>query len=127
VLDASAGVEMLFGTDRGRAIEAQLPDDSDEWVPETFFAEVAATIRRAELSLRVTPERASAALSALLAGTQHRVQIRSLLAEAWTFRHNLTIGDALYVVLARHLGAVLVTADIRLANAPGIGVEVIAP
>jgi predicted nucleic acid-binding protein len=33
------------------------------------------------------------------------VQVRSLLPEAWTFRHNLTIGDALYVVLARHLGA----------------------
>ena len=40
-------------------------------------------------------------------------------------RHNITVNDALYVVLARHLGAVLATADLKLARAPGLDVEVI--
>jgi predicted nucleic acid-binding protein len=35
-------------------------------------------------------------------------------------RHNLTPYDAAYVALAEALGANLVTADARLANAPGL-------
>ncbi len=127
MLDASAGVEMLLRTERGRAIRDRIPDDVEEWVPEIYFVEVAATLRRAELAGRVTVDRAALALSDLLAGPQRRVQVRALLPEAWTLRHNLTVTDALYVVLARHLGAALVTVDERLAGAPGIDVEVIAP
>lgn len=57
-----------------------------------------------------------------------RVGVRSLLDEAWTLRQNLRIADAIYVVLALHLGAELVTRDSRLANAPGTNVPmVIAP
>jgi predicted nucleic acid-binding protein len=40
------------------------------------------------------------------------------LEEAWTYRHNLVIADALYVVLAVRLKADLITGDRRLANAP---------
>jgi hypothetical protein len=46
------------------------------------------------------------------------VRVATLLPEAWSLRHNLTVADALYVVLARHLDAVLVTADRRLASSP---------
>ena len=42
-----------------------------------------------------------------------------------TKRGNLTVADALYVVLAEHLSAALVTADVKLANAPGLGVPTI--
>ena len=41
--------------------------------------------------------------------------------------HNLTFADALYVVVALHLQAELATADMRLANAPGLPVETITP
>ena len=118
VLDASAGVEMLLTTEVGRVIRERLPVAVEEWVPEIYLSEVAGTLRRAELSGRVRPERAAIALGDLLAGPQRRVQVRTLLPEAGTLRHNLTINDALYVVLARHLGAALVTADMRLAKAP---------
>lgn len=52
----------------------------------------------------------------------------ALLLEAWSLRHNLTVHDAVYVVLTRQLDdAVLVTADERLARAPDLGVEIIRP
>ena len=118
---------MLLRTERGRAIRNRLPGNVDEWVPEIYFAEVAGALRRAERAGHVTVDRAAVALSDLLAGPQRRVQVRALLPEAWTLRQNLTIADAIYVVLARHLGASLVTVDERLAGAPGLDVEVIAP
>ncbi len=42
-------------------------------------------------------------------------------------RHDLTVADALYVAVALHAGAVLATADMRLANAPNLPVETITP
>lgn len=38
---------------------------------------------------------------------------------------HLTVHDALYVVLASHLDASLVTTDVRLANARNLGVPTI--
>ena len=37
----------------------------------------------------------------------------------WTLRENLTAYDATYVALAEALGCTLVTADARIAQAPG--------
>jgi len=42
-------------------------------------------------------------------------------------RNNLTVADALYVVLAQHLDAPLITTDQRLANSPGLAVATITP
>jgi predicted nucleic acid-binding protein len=126
VVDASAGVEMLLATDAGDTIDRALPVDAVQWVPEIYFAEVAGTIRRSELTHRITEQRAAAALDRLLSAPLERVQVRPLLSEAWTLRQNLTVTDALYVVLARHLRAPLVTADLKLAAAPGLGVDVIS-
>ncbi|MGQ0431873.1 MAG: type II toxin-antitoxin system VapC family toxin [Microthrixaceae bacterium] len=112
VLDAAAGVELLLRTETGQRLGDRLPSDAEEWVPEVYFAEVAATLRRAELAGRLTPERASVALDDLLAGPLRRVQVKALLPEAWTLRHNVTITDALYVVLARHLADALVGGDL---------------
>ena len=48
--------------------------------------------------------------------------LRKANAIAWAYK--ITIYDALYVALARRLGALLVTADARLAQAPALGVAV---
>jgi predicted nucleic acid-binding protein len=96
-------------------------------VPEHFYVETAATLRRLQLASQVTEERASIALSRLLATPARRVQIRPLLSEAWTLRHNITVADALYVVMAKHLRATLVTLDANLANAPNLGVDTLVP
>ena len=42
----------------------------------------------------------------------------------WELRDNLTVYDAAYVALAEALDAVSVTADVRLARAPGVRCDV---
>ncbi len=49
-----------------------------------------------------------------------RVSHRPLLRRCWELRDNLTVYDAAYVALAESLDATLVTADARLARAPGV-------
>lgn len=46
-----------------------------------------------------------------------------LIDEAWTLRSNLIVHDAVYVVLARHLGAPVLTGDRKMAGAPNTGVQ----
>jgi predicted nucleic acid-binding protein len=52
---------------------------------------------------------------------------RGLLARAWELRDSVRGWDAFYVALAEALGGRLLTADARLARAPGLacGVEVV--
>jgi predicted nucleic acid-binding protein len=47
-----------------------------------------------------------------------------LLADVWSYRHNLSAYDATYVALAHRLNVGLVTADARLARAPDLAVPV---
>jgi predicted nucleic acid-binding protein len=77
-------------------------------------------VRRGELGI-------PAGRAALLAARRQpieRVPIAPLLDRAWSLRHNLSAYDALYVALARTIGCPLVTADRRLAAAPGLGVPI---
>lgn len=129
VLDASAGVEILLLTPAGRRLLAQLPLDAEEWVPELYFAEVAAALRRGAIHARFPLPRIEAALSRLLTAPVRRVEVRPLLREAWSMRQNqnLTVADAVYVVMARVLEGPLVTADLRLAATPGLAVSTVVP
>ncbi|HVF73978.1 MAG TPA: type II toxin-antitoxin system VapC family toxin [Acidimicrobiales bacterium] len=127
VLDASAGVEMLLRTPVGRRLRAKLPADAQTWVPELYFVEVASVLRRAEQQGTHDATRVRVAFDRLLRAPVRRVQVRALLADAWFRRRNLTIADGVYVALADHLGATLVTTDLRLANAPGLPVVTLTP
>jgi predicted nucleic acid-binding protein len=127
VLDASAGVELALKTPVGRRLDAQLPGHATIWVPEHFYAESAAVLRRLQLNQHTAPARVQVALTRLLSTPTRQAAVKPLLAKAWALRHNLTVPDALYVVLVRHLDGSLVTADRRLANAPGLPVRTITP
>jgi predicted nucleic acid-binding protein len=118
VIDSSAAVEILLRTPSGTALEAAVPRGAVEWAAEIYFSEVAGVLRRAEINDLITAERAAVAVDLLLAAPVNRVQVKPLLSEAWTMRQH-TVPDAIYVALARHLRAPLVTADLRLARAPG--------
>ena len=127
VLDASAGVEIALQTPIGRQIQAKLPVGATSWAPEHYYAEAVAVLRRLEMNRQYDPARIQIALDRLLAAPIKRVLVKPLIPEAWPMRPNLTLGDALYVVVAQRLDASLVTSDLKLAGAPNLGVETITP
>ena len=127
VLDASAGVELALQTPIGRQLQVKLPVGAVSWVPEHYFVEAAAVLRRLELRGTYDEVRIQLAMERLLAAPVRRVSVRPLVAEGWQLRHNLTVADALYVVVAKHLNAPLVTTDNKLAAAPTLPVATITP
>lgn len=91
--------------------------------PELIDLETASVIRRGLLAGRLNHRRAQLALIDLVELPLHRAPHRLLLVRCWELRDNLTIYDAAYVALAELLDVVLVTADARLAGAPGLRCE----
>jgi predicted nucleic acid-binding protein len=127
ILDASAGVEIAMRTLSGRRLLNVLAEAGSPAVaPEHFLVEAAGVLRRLEGHGSVTRERAHTALSRL-ATLVDTAEVGPLLEEAWGLRANLTIADAVYVVLARRLDAPLLTLDSRLAGAPNLGIRILGP
>lgn len=119
VIDASAGVEIVADTRRGRALARLVPEEAEGWVPEHFYAEVLGVLRRQLLIEKVITERqATAALARLRRWHLHRASVASLVDAAWSYRHNMTAADAIYVALAEHLDAQLLTDDYKLVDGP---------
>jgi predicted nucleic acid-binding protein len=125
VLDASAGVDLLLDTAVARQLATQLPPGATWWVPEHYYLEVGSALRRAEMTAVAHPDVIARAVRSLATAHFVRVQLRPLLVEAFARRHNLTMADAFYVVLAEHLGATLVTTDLKLVASPGLTVPTI--
>lgn len=92
----------------------------DMAAPELIDLEVASVLRRQLSAGRLDTRRARLALDDLLDIPLQRVPHRVLLRRCWELRDNLTVYDAAYVALAEGLEAPLVTADARLAKAPGV-------
>lgn len=119
VIDASAGAEIVANTRRGRALARLIPPGSEGWVPEHFYAEVLGVIRRQLLIEKIVDNgQATAAVSRLRGWRLHHASVAPLVDAAWAYRHNMTAADALYVVLAEHLNAELLTDDHALADGP---------
>ncbi|MDQ3631449.1 MAG: type II toxin-antitoxin system VapC family toxin [Actinomycetota bacterium] len=117
ICDASAAFELLLAGDAGRRVAATL-DDKQVHVPALFALEVCAAARARLLSGDVTVGRAEQVVTDVLRFPAvvwgHEP---ALLLRAWALRDNITTYDAVYVALAEQLGAVLITADRRLASA----------
>jgi predicted nucleic acid-binding protein len=118
VIDASAGVELVVDTTRGKALRQLIPPRAALAAPEHFAAEVAGVLRRWELTGVLAPRDAAASLDRLIHWPLRRVTLIPLLQDAWSYRPNFTIADALYVVLAERLRASLLTDDHKLVNSP---------
>jgi predicted nucleic acid-binding protein len=98
-------------------------------LPELADLEVASVLRRQLAAGTLDARRACLALDDLAALPARRAPHRPLLARCWELRDNLTIYDAAYVALAEAMHATLLTADRRLARAPGprCPIEVLQP
>ena len=92
--------------------------------PSLVDVEVVSAIRRSRRSGRLEERSARQALVDLMALRLRRLPHRPLLPRIWALRDNLTAYDAAYVALAEAIGAPLLTADRKLARAPGIECEV---
>ena len=92
--------------------------------PELIDLEVASVIRGLLRAGELDQRRAALALTDLFDLPIQLAPHRPLLARCWDLRDNLTIYGASYVALAELLEAVLLTADERIAKAPGIRCEV---
>jgi predicted nucleic acid-binding protein len=120
MLDASAVVELVLGTEAGREVARRVADQGlSLHAPHLLDVEVAQVLRRYVLGGQVTEERGRMALEVLADLDLERHGHDALLPRIWALRRNLTAYDAAYVALAEALDAPLLTRDGRLANAPG--------
>ena len=121
VLDASALLELLLGTDRGRTIAARIADPAVGLnAPHLADVEVAQALRRYVREGEIDPSSAAAALEDLRSLDLERHSHEPLLGRVWALRESLTAYDAVYVALAEALDSTLLTCDGRLARAPGV-------
>jgi predicted nucleic acid-binding protein len=125
VVDASVVIEVLLRTPRARAIEARLFAGLAAWhAPHLLDVEVAQVLRRFVARGRVSPARGAAALRLLDLFPLTRHPHQPLLARIWKLRPKLSAYDATYVALAEAVGGTLLTADERLARAPGLNARI---
>lgn len=119
VADASVVAPALADdTDDGDRARAHLQGERLV-APEILDLEVASAFRTALRMGDLDERRAALAFEDLAALDVRRVGHARLLPRVWELRENLTPYDAAYVALAELLDVALVTADRRLARAPG--------
>ncbi len=124
VVDASVLAPALAddGPD-GDAARARLRGQS-LMAPELIDLETTSVIRRQSRAGHLDLRRAGLALADLVEMPLRRASHLPLLERCWELSENLTVYDAAYVALAEVLDVVLVTADARLAKAPGPRCEI---
>lgn len=117
VVDASAALSALLnaGPARHTIAEQQLH------VPHLIDSEVTNGLRRRVAAGQMGPDAAWTVVRVWQRLGMTRYPVFALLRRVWELRENVSAYDASYVALAELLGCALLTADGRLARAPGIG------
>jgi predicted nucleic acid-binding protein len=115
VVDASAAVLGLLNDGDARAFLANEPFACPHLADSEIVHALRGTVRSGDVDMAD----AEKALETWARLGMERVPIVGLLARIWELRENLTAYDATYVAVAEGLGVPLVTADGRIARAPG--------
>ena len=125
VVDASVLATALAddGADGGAA-RARLTRGDDLAAPDLVDVETVAVLRKRWLAGDLSKNRFSIAIDDLEDLDMVRYPALPLMRRAFELRDNVTAYDAVYVTLAECLDCLLVTADRRLAAAPGIDCSV---
>jgi predicted nucleic acid-binding protein len=124
VVDASVLSNALGDDGRdGTAARSRLVRDSLA-APDLVDVETVAVLRKRWMAGGLSKARFGDAVEDLEDLQLERYPTLGLMRRAFELRSNVTAYDAAYVALAEGLGCVLVTADERLARAPGITCEV---
>jgi predicted nucleic acid-binding protein len=117
VLDASAVVEALLGTDLGVRVRERMRGHRLH-APAHLDAEVLSALGRLHRAGEIPEATVTAALAELAAAPIQRHPLAGLLTNAWARRENQRLVDALYSELAASLDSVpLLTTDARLGRA----------
>lgn len=115
VLDASAAIlGLLNDGDARRSLTTE-----SVAIPHLADSEVVSALRAQVLRGAVRADDAGAALAGWTRLGVRRYAAVGLLSRIWALRDTLSAYDATYVALAEALACELVTADARLARAPG--------
>lgn len=120
MLDTSAAIELLLNLPLGPQVRERISDpDVALHAPELLTVEVLQVLRRrvAAGATRVNEAGEAIEFLGLLDVSYHGHA--PLVPRIWGLRNNLTGYDATYVALAELLDGTLLTADVRLAGAPG--------
>jgi predicted nucleic acid-binding protein len=116
VVDASAALSALLNDGPARQALAR----EQLHAPHLLDAEVANGLRRHVASGQLTAEQGLAAVRTLGRLAITRYPVVALLERIWHVRANFSAYDASYVALAEALGCPVLTADARIARAPGL-------
>lgn len=116
VIDASAMVDLLAGTELAGAVASRL--GAAVWhAPAHFDAEVLSALGRLHRAGRLSERRVTDRVRRLRTAPITRHALSDLLTGAWSRRDAVRLTDALYCELAATLSVPLVTTDLRLSRA----------
>jgi predicted nucleic acid-binding protein len=124
VVDASVLASALADDGRDGAAARSRLRGEDLAAPQLIDLEIISVLRRRHLAGTLPRDRAELALEDLGDLRLRRAPHPPLTLRCWELRHTVTPYDAAYVALAERLGAVLLTADGRLARAPGLNCDI---
>lgn len=128
VLDSSAALDFLLGTERAEWVREQL--FAGRWNLHATFVidlEVFAVVRACVLDRSMTSRKGRALLDVFGELPLRRYPHLQLFDRMWALREHVSARDASFVALAEALNAPLVTTDLRLARAHGVRTTIVAP
>ena len=119
VVDASVLANAIGNDGADGATARAALAGQDLSVPDLVDVEMVAVLRRRWLAKTLTARRFATAIDDLAALPADRYPVLPFMPRAYGLRANLSAYDATYVALAEQIGCPLITADARLAAAPG--------